>query len=155
VLRRHRRALPPSGSHHGHRHRATSVGAGREPATAHQLLSQVVKRGRLILALTILLLIVLPLSLVGYVALTPRGLQLAVSHVPKRMGSTGLSISTPRGTLASGFEVDRIVVDHERCLVIVEGIKGRLSVLSLLWQTLDARDVSIRNATVQLRRRTR
>ncbi len=110
-------------------------------------------RGRLILVLVVAL-VALPLSVVGYVALTATGLQFVASHIPKRIGRAQIEISGPRGTLAGGFEVDRVEVDHPRCHIVLEGIRGHISLLSLLWQTVDARGATIKRAFVQVRRRT-
>lgn len=112
-------------------------------------------RGRLILALVLLLLVALPLSVVAYVALTAKGLQFVASHIPKRIGRATIEIAPPRGTLVGGFEVARVEIDHERSHLVFQGIQGRLSVLSLLWQTVDARDVTVKSAFVEVRRRKR
>jgi len=111
-----------------------------------------VTRGRITLALVILLLVVTPLSIVAYTVLTESGLQLAVRHIPKRIGRSIIDISEPRGTLAGGFEVDHVEVTHERAHVIVEGVKGRISALALLWQTIEAHDVTVRRSFVQVER---
>jgi translocation and assembly module TamB len=88
-----------------------------------------------------------------YAAFTTGGLRFIVSHVPKKIGKAQLSIAAPRGTLAHGFEVDRVELEHERTHLILEGIKGRIALAPLLWQTLDARDVKARYVFVEVRRR--
>lgn len=103
----------------------------------------------------LLLLVGLSAALVYYAAFTEQGLQFIVSHVPKRIGRAQLSITAPRGALASGFEVARIEIEHERSHLIFEGVRGRLAIAPLLWQTIDMRDARLRRAFIEVRRRTR
>ena len=110
-------------------------------------------RRRLILALALLLLVGVPLALVAYVGLTESGLQFVVSRIPRQIGRAQIEIVAPRGTLAGGFTAERVEIDHERSHVIAEGIEGRLFILSLLWQTVDARELTVRHAFVEVRRR--
>lgn len=112
-------------------------------------------RGRLILIAVVLLLVALPLSVVTYVAVSEAGLQFVVTHVPKRIGRAQIDIGPTRGTLVGGFEADRVEIIHERCHLVFEGIRGKVALLPLLWQTVDARQATVKHAFVQVYRRSR
>jgi translocation and assembly module TamB len=112
-----------------------------------------VKR-RLVIAAALLFLVALPVGSVFYVALTESGLQLAVSHVPQKIGRARITFGEVRGTLAAGFHASRIEIEHERTHLILEGLEAELGVLPLLWRTVDARGATLKNAYVEVRRRT-
>lgn len=112
------------------------------------------RRGLLIIGIVLALLIAAPIAIVYYVGYTEGGLQFIVKHVPRRIARAQLTFDAPRGTLVHGFEIGRFELDHPRVHLRFEGITGRLVLRSLLWQTIDARDVTMRSAFVQVRRRT-
>ena len=113
------------------------------------------RRVLIVTAVLLLLFAALPAVLIYYAAFTPEGLQFIVRHVPKRIGRAQLTIANPRGSLARGFEIARIEIDHERSHLIFEGIKGRLAIAPLLWQTIEAREVTLRRVFIEVRPRTR
>jgi translocation and assembly module TamB len=112
-----------------------------------------VKR-RLVIAAAVLFLVALPVGSVFYVSLTQSGLQLVASHVPQKIGRARVALGEVRGTLAGGFQVSRIEIEHERTHLILEGLEAKIEVLPLLWRTVDARGATLRNAYVEVRRRT-
>ena len=113
------------------------------------------RRVLIVTAVLLLLFAALPAVLIYYAAFTPEGLQFIVRHVPKRIGRAQLTIANPRGSLARGFEIARIEIDHERSHLIFEGIKGHLAIAPLLWQTIEAREVTLRRVFIEVRPRTR
>lgn len=114
-------------------------------------------RRRLVLISVIvaLLVLIVPAALMYYVAYTESGLQFVVSKVPRRVGRASLQIDAVRGTLAHGFEIGRLEIDHERSHLRFDGIRGRLALAPLFLQTLHAKDVTIEDAYIEVRRRTR
>jgi translocation and assembly module TamB len=106
-------------------------------------------------ALLVFLAIAVPSLAVYYVVYTESGFRFIVSRIPHRVGTTTIEIANPTGTVAGGIHVDRVVVDHHLVTVRVENIGGRVKLLPLLWQTIDATDAFIGSVTVSVKRRTR
>lgn len=106
-------------------------------------------------ALLVLLALAVPSAAVYYIVFTESGFKFIVSRIPQRIGTTTLEIVNPTGTVASGIHVDRVEVDHHLVNVRVENISGRVKLMPLLWQTIDARTASIGSVTVSVKRRTR
>jgi len=50
--------------------------------------------------------------------------------------SVTLQISGARGTLVHGIQVDQLIIDHRRVHLEFDDIRGSISMLPLLWQTL-------------------
>ncbi|MBX5459509.1 MAG: translocation/assembly module TamB domain-containing protein [Steroidobacteraceae bacterium] len=113
------------------------------------------RRVLIIVALVIAIAIAIPAVAVYYAAYTESGLQLIVRHIPKRIGRTQLEIVGARGTLAGGFTLERLETEHERVHLRFEGVEGHFRLAPLLWQTLHASDVHMRNVYVEVRRRKR
>ena len=106
-------------------------------------------------ALLVFLAIAVPSAVVYYVIFTESGFQFIVSRIPHRFGNTTLEIVNPTGTVAGGIHVERVEVDHHLSNVRVENIEGRVKLLPLLWQTIDATEAFIGKVTVTVKKRTR
>jgi translocation and assembly module TamB len=106
-------------------------------------------------ALLVFLAIAVPSAVIYYAVFTESGFKFIAGHIPHRFGTTTLEIVNPTGTVASGIHVDRVEVDHHLVNVRVENIGGRVKLLPLLWQTIDARTAFIGSVTVSVKRRTR
>ena len=106
--------------------------------------------GSLLLAL---LLLAVPAGLLGFLMYSEAGLQFVVARLPERVGRASFAAVGASGTLAGGFELQRFTLQHDLVALRIEGVRARVRVLPLLWQSIDARDVSIRSARVELRRR--
>ncbi len=101
---------------------------------------------------TWLLALVLLASVASFLLLvyTQSGLRFALRMLPAKMGETKQLTRNVQGTLAGGFTVEYAEVKHPRATIKVERLSARLAVLPLLWQTIDARNVSIGRAFVQV-----
>ncbi|HEX7418219.1 MAG TPA: translocation/assembly module TamB domain-containing protein [Steroidobacteraceae bacterium] len=81
---------------------------------------------------------------------TEAGLRYVLAHLPRQLGPITLEVTGARGTLLHGLRVERVVVDHERVRVTAEGVAGRITLLPLLWQTIDVHDLSLRSAYIDV-----
>jgi translocation and assembly module TamB len=106
----------------------------------------------IILGITLLLVVSVPSAVIYYIAYTEPGLQWLVAHLPKRVGNTEMEFVGARGTLAGGYTLERFELEHERVHLRFEGNAGHLRLLPLMWQTIYAKDVTIRSAYVEIRR---
>lgn len=106
----------------------------------------------IILGIALLLVVSVPSAVIYYIAYTEPGLQWFVAHIPKRVGNTEMEFVGAKGTLARGFTLERFELEHERVHLRFEGNAGHLRLLPLVWQTIYAQDITIRNAYVEIRR---
>ncbi|HKZ73600.1 MAG TPA: hypothetical protein VJ011_06010, partial [Steroidobacteraceae bacterium] len=105
-------------------------------------------------AILAVLLITVPVAALLYLTRTESGLRFVVDLVPSRIGRASLDIGEVRGTLASGITVDHVEVNHERVRLRLDGISGRIDLLPTLVQTISISDLVVRDAFVEVRRRT-
>ncbi len=109
-------------------------------------------RKKILLAVLALLLL-LPTAGLYFVASTASGLRFVARQLEGTRGSITLNIGAVEGTLADGFKVESLHVQHRRADVQVAGVVGKIR----LWPLLTRRHVSlesleIRSAAVQLLR---
>ncbi len=88
--------------------------------------------------------------LLGYTESAPRFL---LERLPERIGKVSLRAEGFSGTLAGGFRLERFTLEHELVSLRIERTTGRLEMLPLLWQTIEARDLRVELATADLYRR--
>ena len=81
-------------------------------------------------------LLALTLAALYYLAYTPSGLAVVVSHLNGRIGAVSIQLRGVSGTLAHGLHVDALVIDHRRVHIEVDDASGRLSILPLAWRTI-------------------
>jgi translocation and assembly module TamB len=98
--------------------------------------------------------ILTPLALIGSALYTTGGLQFVIRHIPHRMAGVTLDIVGVRGTVAEGLSVERVEIDHDLVHLKFEGIEGRVALMPLLLQTIRVGHGSVRNALIQVKRRT-
>lgn len=67
---------------------------------------------------------------------TPRGLAIIAQKLNGRLGAVTIGIQGASGTLARGFHVDHLVIDHRRAHIELDDVSGHVSVLPLAWQTI-------------------
>jgi translocation and assembly module TamB len=90
------------------------------------------------------------LLLLGYTEAAPRFL---LERLPQRIGTVELRAEGFSGTFAGGFKLQRFTLEHELVSLRVEGARGRIATLPLLWQTIDGRDLRIDFAHAEIHRR--
>jgi translocation and assembly module TamB len=88
--------------------------------------------------------------LLGYTEAAPRFL---LERLPERIGKVGLRTEGFSGTLAGGFRIERVTLEHELVSLRIERASGRLAMLPLLWQTIEAHDLRVESATADIHRR--
>jgi translocation and assembly module TamB len=88
--------------------------------------------------------------LFGYTETAPRFL---LERLPERIGKFGLRAEGFSGTLAGGFRLERFTLEHELVVLRIERTTGRLAMLPLLWQTVEAHQLRIEYAAADIRRR--
>jgi translocation and assembly module TamB len=106
-------------------------------------------RRRLLIA-AILLLILTPFALVGFVLYTPTGLALVGAQL-WRLERVGVHITGLSGTLSGPLRVELFELDHPRVHVVVHDIVIHTQLRGLFVQTLQASSVTARDAVVVLR----
>src|SRR6185295_10349864 len=106
----------------------------------------------IIIGIVIAFAITAPIGMLYYLAYTDGGLQFIVRHIPKKIGRTELDIVGAQGTLAGGFMLKRFELEHERVHLRFDEVVGHVTLLPLLWQSVHAKDVSMRSAYVEVRR---
>ncbi|MEJ1966285.1 MAG: translocation/assembly module TamB domain-containing protein [Gammaproteobacteria bacterium] len=104
------------------------------------------------LGIALLFVVSVPTAAVYYIAYTEPGLQWLVAHIPTRIGRTQMEFVGASGTLSGGFRLERFELEHERVHLRFEGSVGHVRLLPLLWQTIYAKDVTMRSAYVEVRR---
>jgi translocation and assembly module TamB len=106
-------------------------------------------RRRLLIA-AILLLVLAPFVLLGWVLYTPSGLALVAGQL-WRLERFGVHITGVSGTLSGPLRVELFELDHPRVHVVVHDIVIETQLRGLLLQTLKASSVAARDAVVTLR----
>ena len=80
------------------------------------------------------------LGLLYGLAYTSRGLAIIAQklngHLGAGPGAVTIVIQGASGTLARGFHVDHLVIDHRRAHIELDDVSGHISVLPLAWQTI-------------------
>ena len=94
------------------------------------------RRSHLLHLLWIPLAIAVGLGALYGLAYTPRGLAIIAAKLNGRLGAVTLVIQGASGTLARGFHVDHLVIDHRRAHIELDDVSGHVSVLPLAWQTI-------------------
>lgn len=109
----------------------------------------IVKRLSIIAGLILLLLLSAPVIVLFTLGHSEAALRYVVAQLPTKAGSLEkLQIDDVRGTLAGGFTVERIVIEHDLVYLRIDGIRARLELLPLLWQTIDVSDFEVRDLEV-------
>ncbi len=85
-----------------------------------------------------------------YAAFTPRGLQLVMRFVPRRIDRVQIDFQGVRGTVARGITIDRVNVDAPRVHLEFTQISGRLALRALLLQTLHVPRLTIGRALIEV-----
>ena len=88
--------------------------------------------------------------LLGY---TEAGLRFVVENLPAKVGRVTLQAEGVTGTLSGGFTLQRFTLEHERVSLRIEKTSGRLAMLPLLWQTIEAHDLRVEYAYAGIRAR--
>jgi translocation and assembly module TamB len=98
------------------------------------------RRSHLLHLLWIPLALAVALGALYGLAYTPRGLAILThqlnGHLGSGPGAVAIEIQGATGTLARGFHLDHLVIDHRRAHIELDNVSGHISVLPLAWQTI-------------------
>ena len=101
--------------------------------------------------ISLLLLVLAAGSMSYYLGWTESGFRLVAAQLNGKLGPVTLQIRGARGTLVGGIQVDQLIIDHKRVHLEFDEIRGSISMLPLLWQTLQCGQVNIGHAVIQVR----
>jgi len=109
----------------------------------------VAKRLSIIAGLLLLILLSAPVIALFTIGHSETALRYLVAQIPSKAGSLEkLQINNVRGSLAGGFTVERIVIEHDLVYLRIDGLRARLELLPLLWQTIDVSDFEVRDLEI-------
>lgn len=101
----------------------------------------------LLIAGVLLSLPVVALWTLGY---SESALQRLVSLIPQKIGALqSISIRGVRGSVAGGFEIDSVDVEHDLVTLQIRGVRARVELLPLLWQSVEASEFSISELVIE------
>jgi translocation and assembly module TamB len=103
----------------------------------------------------ILLAVTMPIAALYYLIFTESGFHFIIDHVPHTVAGAQLEFTNPSGTVANGMYIERVEIDHHLVHLRIEELKGGIKLVPLLWQTVHARTVAIKNISIQVKRRTK
>lgn len=107
----------------------------------------------LLLLAVVLMSPVAALFTLGY---SETALQSLVARLPKSAGPLEkLQIDNVQGSLAGGFSVGVIVIEHDLVHLRIEQLRARIDLLPLLWQTIDVETFEVESLTVDPQPRDR
>ncbi len=98
------------------------------------------KRTRLILTLIAVILLTAPLTALWVLGHSESTLRFLLGQIPAQFGTVErLQIRDVRGSLAGGFVIDAVEIDHDVFHLRLYGVRAKLELLPLLWQTIELR----------------
>ena len=109
-------------------------------------------RRKVLLALLVLVGL-LPSALLYFVVATEAGLAFAAARL-HRVGPVMLTLDGASGSLADGFRLRSLDIEHRRVHLRFEGIEGHVALLPLLWRRIEVPDLAVDRALVEVRRYT-
>ncbi|MFZ9994601.1 MAG: hypothetical protein ACO3OV_07845, partial [Steroidobacteraceae bacterium] len=107
---------------------------------------------RLSIATLILLgvLTALPIGALWALGHSPAALQALVARLPQRIGPVEyLAVEGVSGSIGGGLQIERIEIRHDLAHIQIRGIRARLELWPLLWQSLETKDFSIEEFALQ------
>jgi hypothetical protein len=107
---------------------------------------------RLSIATLILLglLAAIPLGALWALGHSPAALQALVSRLPQRIGPVEyLAIEGVSGSIGGGLRIEQIEIRHDLAYIQIRGIRARLALWPLLWQSLETKELSIEEFALQ------
>lgn len=96
------------------------------------------------------LLAALPLLALWVLGHSPAALQALVSRLPKQIGPVEyLAVEGVQGSIGGGFSIENIEIRHDLVYLNIRGVKARFELWPLLWQSLEPKDFSIEELSLQ------
>jgi len=102
------------------------------------------KRRNTLVAVLITLLLAVPIAGLWTLGHSESALQRLVSLVPEKFGTLQkLSIRDVRGTLADGFQIGAVDIEHDIVSLQLRDVRARVDLIPLLWQSVEASELSV------------
>ena len=99
--------------------------------------------------LLVAMLLVLPLVALWTLGHSEAALRFAVARLPQQFGTIErFEIREVSGTLAGGFTVGAIEIDHDVVHVRLHDVRARIDLLPLLWQAVEARELRVERVDI-------
>ncbi|NDE00681.1 MAG: hypothetical protein EBZ91_02775, partial [Gammaproteobacteria bacterium] len=106
------------------------------------------RRGKLALVLLGVLLL-LPLGALWALGHSNALVRALVARLPTSLGSIEtLQITGVQGTIAGGLSIDRVLIQHDIVRVEARGVRARVELLPLLWQTVEVRELAVQRIDI-------
>lgn len=106
--------------------------------------------GLIVLAVALGVLVLLPTAFVMYLATTESGLRIIAARI-RRIGPVEIIATGVSGTLTGGFRVETLTIDNPWVHLDITQGAGRVEVLPLLWQNIDAPELGVRSVFIQIK----
>jgi translocation and assembly module TamB len=101
------------------------------------------KRRNLIITLLLALVLALPIAGLWTLGHSEPALQRLVSLIPQKIGALqDISIKDVRGSLAGGFEIGSVDIEHDIVTLRIRDLRARIELIPLLWQSIEAAEFS-------------
>ncbi len=114
------------------------------------------KRRTTLILLLAALLLVAPLAMLWTLGHSAGALRFVTERIPQRFGRLErFEIRDVRGSLADGFTVGAIDIEHDIVHIHIRGARGRVELLPLLWQSVEARGVAVEHLIIEQQHRDR
>lgn len=100
--------------------------------------------------LIIAVVLALPIGSLWLLGYSESALQRLVSLVPQKFGALqSISIRDVRGSLAGGFEIGAVDVEHDLVTLQIRDVRARIELLPLLWQSIEAAELSVSEVVIE------
>jgi len=100
------------------------------------------KRRNLIITIILALVVALPVAGLWTLGYSEPALQRLISLIPNKVGTLqSISIKEVRGSLAGGFEIGSVDVEHDIVTLRIRDLRARIELLPLLWQSIEAAEL--------------
>ncbi|MBM4216273.1 MAG: hypothetical protein FJ178_00240, partial [Gammaproteobacteria bacterium] len=102
------------------------------------------KRRNLIITIILALVVAIPVAGLWTLGYSEPALQRLISLIPNKVGTLqNISIKEVRGSLAGGFEIGSVDVEHDIVKLRIRDLRARIELLPLLWQSIEAAELSV------------
>ena len=101
--------------------------------------------------LLIALVVALLVAALYFLIYTQSGLRFLVAHLPERFGTAQVRIEQISGTLASGVQARRVVIDQRHVYLRFDGVSTRVHLSPLSWRSLVSPQTSVTKAYVRIK----
>ncbi|MBM4214785.1 MAG: hypothetical protein FJ173_01255 [Gammaproteobacteria bacterium] len=108
------------------------------------------KRRNLIITIILALVVALPVAGLWTLGYSEPALQRLISLIPNKVGTLqSISIKEVRGSLAGGFEIGSVDVEHDIVTLRIRDLRARIELLPLLWQSIEAAELSVGEVIIE------